>query len=48
MTYDDICELYKLYYEAVTSGKIKDLDGNINRMAASLEIAQKQNQPERD
>lgn len=43
MTYDDIGELYKLYYDAVTAGKIKDLDGKINRMAESFDIAQQHN-----
>jgi penicillin-binding protein 1A len=48
MTYDDIGELYRLYYDAVIAGKIKDLDGKINRMAESFDIAQQHNQPDRE
>jgi penicillin-binding protein 1A len=48
MTYDDIGELYKLYYDAVTAGKIKDLDGKINRMAESFDVAQQHNQSDRE
>ena len=39
MTGDDISELYKLYYDAIDTGKIKDCDGGIARMSAAFAVA---------
>jgi penicillin-binding protein 1A len=43
MTIDDMHELYKLYYDAVDAGMIKDGNGGLGRMAAAFGTAQQGN-----